>query len=72
MNTHIHQQPVSAALPQVNLVARPAQYLRTVASWYRRAQSRIALSNLDQHLLDDIGVSVERAKIEAHKPFWKD
>jgi uncharacterized protein YjiS (DUF1127 family) len=36
-----------------------------------RSRQREALSNLDDRLLDDIGVTRQQANIEAAKPFWK-
>lgn len=36
-----------------------------------RARQRAALSNLDDRLLEDIGVTLEQANAEAAKPFWK-
>jgi uncharacterized protein YjiS (DUF1127 family) len=39
--------------------------------WYRRRRQRLDLSRLDRHLLDDIGLTAERAMTEARKPFWR-
>jgi uncharacterized protein YjiS (DUF1127 family) len=36
-----------------------------------RSRQREALSRLDDHLLEDIGVTREQANAEAAKPFWK-
>ena len=33
-------------------------------------RQRKALSELDAHLLEDVGVSMEMAKNEANRPFW--
>lgn len=38
---------------------------------WRRHRSRVALANLDGHLLRDIGVTYAEAEQEANKPFWK-
>ena len=46
--------------------------LSALKVWNLRANSRSALSKLDQHLLDDIGMSAKEARIEASKPFWKE
>jgi uncharacterized protein YjiS (DUF1127 family) len=35
------------------------------------SRQREALSRLDDHLLDDIGVTRQQANAEAAKPFWK-
>ncbi|MGF0538404.1 DUF1127 domain-containing protein [Agrobacterium sp. ES01] len=39
--------------------------------WPRKARSRLALRELDDHLLRDIGLSRTQAKREAEKPFWR-
>jgi uncharacterized protein YjiS (DUF1127 family) len=36
-----------------------------------RSRQREALSELDDHLLEDIGVTRQQASAEAAKPFWK-
>jgi uncharacterized protein YjiS (DUF1127 family) len=36
-----------------------------------RSRQREALLTLDDHLLDDIGVTRRQANAEAAKPFWK-
>jgi uncharacterized protein YjiS (DUF1127 family) len=40
------------------------------AAW-RRHRSRMALAQLDTHLLRDIGVTFAEAENEANKPFWR-
>lgn len=44
---------------------------KLVVAWRERQRQRFALSNLDDRLLRDIGVSREDAKIETTKPFWR-
>ena len=39
--------------------------------WKSRARQRKQLACLDARMLADIGVTVEQAKLEAAKPFWK-
>jgi uncharacterized protein YjiS (DUF1127 family) len=39
------------------------------AAW-RRRQSRTLLSQLDERMLRDIGVTRADAQLEANKPFW--
>lgn len=72
MNSHAHIQPISTGLSYPKPVKQILQNPTILLAWYRRTQSRIALSKLDQHLLDDIGISAKDAKMEARKPFWKD
>lgn len=38
---------------------------------WRRWRSRTALSELDPHILKDIGVTLAEAEYEANKPFWR-
>lgn len=38
---------------------------------YRRQRERRQLLELDDHLLDDIGLTREKAQAIANKPFWK-
>jgi uncharacterized protein YjiS (DUF1127 family) len=53
---------------------RPAweiRFLRWCAWCSARSRQREALSKLDDHLLEDIGVTRKQADAEAAKPFWK-
>lgn len=51
---------------------------RLVRGWIRllhavrRQRQRAALAQLDERLLQDIGVSREQARAEADKPIWRD
>ncbi len=40
-------------------------------SWLNRSRDRHALKQLDDRLLDDIGITRRQALAEADKPFWK-
>ena len=44
--------------------------LTLVLEWQARARSRAALTGLDAHLLNDIGLDPALADREAAKPFW--
>ncbi len=46
-------------------------WLATIRAWAERRRQRQALANLDQHLLDDIGISRAAAAHEIAKPFWR-
>ena len=39
-------------------------------AWMSLYSERQALSRLDQHLLDDIGITREQARKEARRPVW--
>lgn len=47
-----------------------AAWLRLLV-WHERTQQRRALSQLDERLLRDIGISDGEARHEASKPFWR-
>jgi uncharacterized protein YjiS (DUF1127 family) len=42
-----------------------------IAIWLNRQQGRRDLSELDDRLLADVGISQEDALWEARKPFWR-
>jgi uncharacterized protein YjiS (DUF1127 family) len=44
--------------------------LEQLVIWQERADQRHALSELNEHLLKDIGISASEAYREARKPFW--
>ncbi len=48
-----------------------SRWARTTETWLIRHQGRQELSPLDDHLLEDIGISREDAVRKAGKPFWR-
>ena len=44
----------------------------TLVAWQHRYELRRHLLELDDRLLEDIGLSREQARQEAAKPFWRD
>jgi len=72
MNSHVQAIPVATQHTYPRPIEQFMQNPLILLAWYRRAQSRIALSKLDAHLLNDIGVSAQCADVETRKPFWKD
>ena len=44
--------------------------LQTLSVWRRRAAQRRALSQLDERLLADIGLTLADVDREVRKPFW--
>lgn len=43
-----------------------------VTKWDRRYRTRKALTKLDPHTLQDIGITSTAAQDEAGKPFWRE
>lgn len=40
--------------------------------WQRRAETRGRMIHLDEHMLNDVGLSQAQAMAEADKPFWQE
>lgn len=54
-------------------VSNPIKRLFTaMVLWQQRYELRQHLLEMDERLLDDIGLSPARARQEAAKPFWQD
>jgi uncharacterized protein YjiS (DUF1127 family) len=45
-------------------------WLAWLQEWRRRHRSRTSLSELNDRMLKDIGVTYAEAEHEANKPFW--
>jgi uncharacterized protein YjiS (DUF1127 family) len=45
--------------------------IRIVSRWHGRARQRQDLRDLNDHLLDDIGITRKATETEALKPFWQ-
>ena len=53
-------------------LASIAVFLAVVSvSWAERRRSRIALSHLDDRMLDDVGLTRAQATQESARPFWQ-
>ena len=58
--------------PRLPLLAALAVAIALVVTkWSHRRRSRMNLSRLDPHLLNDIGITREQAQQEAARPFWQ-
>jgi uncharacterized protein YjiS (DUF1127 family) len=70
--TLIHQASLRPAAPRRSWLRRlPGLAGSLVALWYDRYLQRLALAELDDRLLADIGVSPEEARRECAQPFWR-
>jgi uncharacterized protein YjiS (DUF1127 family) len=49
----------------------PLRVAETIRGWARRIKQRRALADLDDRLLEDVGITRSAAAVEANKPFWK-
>ena len=45
-------------------------FAKTLSLWIYRSCERRALRDLDDHLLRDLGMTRERARLEGERPFW--
>ncbi|QUS35061.1 DUF1127 domain-containing protein [Falsirhodobacter algicola] len=59
------------AMPLPPLARAAFGVATTLLQWELRRMSRRRLADLDPHLLDDIGLTAEAARIEAIRPFWR-
>lgn len=62
--TYLQHRPLTPAA-SVALFAAVA-----LVSWAERRRTRTALSRLDDHMLNDIGVTRHDAHKEINRPFW--
>lgn len=68
-NTYIGTQVATyAPSPSRHLTA--AVRIGVFKTWFQRSRQRRALAELDDRLLDDIGITRSMAQQEATKPFW--
>ena len=70
--------PSRSALPKIRVVQTLAVRVPSPLGWVQvlkrmnnRWQQRQALLDLEDRLLDDIGITREQAEREARRPFWK-
>jgi len=68
-SNYVSIQFVSAVKAGFLRMARFA--LGSVQIWFERMRQRQVLSQLDERLLRDVGLTQEKVRTELHKPFWK-
>jgi len=67
-----------SALPKIGVVQTssvrvpsPFGWVQVLERMHDRWRQRLALLDLENRLLEDIGITREEAEREARKPFWK-
>jgi uncharacterized protein YjiS (DUF1127 family) len=58
-----------ATIPLTSGVALKVAHL--VLIWNDRAKARTMLRNMEQHRLEDLGLTMDQVYLEARKPFWR-
>lgn len=61
---------MSTLAATLSLFRRPLSPLRYLTRLIALRRARRDLERLDPHLLDDIGISPDRARAEAARPIW--
>lgn len=70
--TLVHQANPRFVQPRRSWMRRlPRLAGSLLALWYDRYLQRLALAELDDRLLADIGVAPEEARRECAQPFWR-
>ncbi len=62
--------PQSPARP-MPIPGRFGGWLGIIQTWIERSRTRNALANLDDHFLNDVGITRAQATEEIAKPFWR-
>jgi len=68
-NKALLQMTASPTLPLVATIA--VRFAGLVTTWDNRQRTRNQLKHLDNHLLEDIGVTYAQARKEAARRFWQ-
>jgi len=69
--TYQHIETLTAHHPLPPLARTVFALAVTLLKWEQRQQTRRALRKLDPHMLADIGMSANDARIECKKAFWR-
>ena len=64
----LHLWPVSGA----GIWSKLKSMTDVIAIWRRRARDRDALHRLNDHYLQDIGLTRQEVMMEFSKPFWRE
>jgi len=69
--SNYHVQSLHGPVPRPRVGDPVKQLIATISRWQQRYELRRHLLEMDQRLLEDIGLSRAEARLEAAKPFWK-
>lgn len=75
MSHALHTAQINVLNSQKNLplvAGLAVKFAVIVTKWDTRRKSRRTLTNMEPHLLHDIGLDRHSAHAEASKPFWQD
>lgn len=64
-------RPIAGARTRSGLVRPLVAAFRLWSRWHERHRQRCALGDLDDRLLDDVGLTRRQADEERHKPPWR-
>ena len=64
-------QTLTAPVLRIEMVNPLERLVTTVVAWQQRYEMRRHLLEMEDRLLDDIGMSRAQARLEADKPFWR-
>ena len=69
----VHRQAVhhTAHHPAHGLLGVVNRGLEVLSSWHDRMTYRRELSQLDDHMLEDLGLDRQTVDFEIRKPFWR-
>lgn len=70
--SHYHVQTLQGSFVRRSVGNPMKRLFATLATWQQRYELRRHLLEMDQRLLEDIGMSRAKAAREAAKPFWTD
>lgn len=69
--TQSRQLGYLAARPMPPMAHMALTVVVMMVKWEERRRTRKALLQLDDHRLDDIGLTRDEAQAEARRPFWR-
>ena len=70
MSRVLHNGYPAPLAPGHGRVVRGIRLASVLGAWVMRRRTRTRLSELDAHMLADIGVTTAQAHKEAKRPFW--